>query len=212
MHIIFHSKQSYNTFQNNNLNIDKTLFKYILVGGQKISSDFDKIIKARELSDNIEGYNTLLTFTAWYALVKNNLIENDFIGLFEYDVIFKQLPTNELKDNTIYGIIKRNLPDTMFLDCMPSFKSLLTIEQINKANSNPFWLPTTNFILPKEFLINFVDWYLQFISEILKYKNHAHYHERAINVFAAISGYNLEYMPIATHIENGSHGIAWNQI
>ena len=70
-----------------------------------------------------------------------------------------------------------------------------------------YWNTTTNFIMHKDFLIKFVDWYMEFIPEILQYEKHSHYHERAINIFAAKEGYKNEYIPLIKHYQLCSHGI-----
>jgi hypothetical protein len=69
-------------------NIDNV--KYVFVGDKPVDKikDLNEVIVCRDLKDNIENYPNLTSFTGWYALWKNNLIESDYINLFEYDINF----------------------------------------------------------------------------------------------------------------------------
>ena len=72
----------------------KQNFHIIFVGNNPISDELytnNRITIARNLPNNIESEKELLTFTAWYAIVKNNLF-------IEYDEIFRILiGTNKIE-------------------------------------------------------------------------------------------------------------------
>ena len=79
---------------NSILNIKKYLIYsncyIIFVGNKELLYDNKKIIIARLYDNNIEHEQKLLTFTAWYLIIKNNLFkEYTHICLLEYDVIIK---------------------------------------------------------------------------------------------------------------------------
>jgi hypothetical protein len=64
--------------------------KYIIlfVGKEEITIKNKRLIILRNLEFNIEKEKDLLTFTAWYAIIKNNLFTKyDYICILEYDVI-----------------------------------------------------------------------------------------------------------------------------
>lgn len=209
-YIVSHDIISYDYFyKNNGEYIGKV--ENILVGTRQKYSLMDErnFLGAAAMHINIEHYPSLLTFTAWYLLAKNDICETDFIGIFEYDVKFLSLPEIELKEDTIYGFIQRPLPDPngLYLDATPQFRNLLPKDKIQIAQNQPYWNATSNFIVHKNFLIKFVDWYMGFIPNILQYYNHAHYHERAINYFAANEGYKNETLPILQHAQLNSHNI-----
>ncbi|MEY4572245.1 MAG: hypothetical protein RLZ10_1471, partial [Bacteroidota bacterium] len=48
--------------------------------------NLENVIICRNLPINIEIYPKFTSFTGWYALWKNNLIDADYVNLFEYDV------------------------------------------------------------------------------------------------------------------------------
>jgi hypothetical protein len=84
---ICHNQQSFDMIK------DQLKFKncYVMIVGDDIPDIFygydNKIIITKDLKNNIENENKLLTFTAWYAIIKNNLF-TDFshICLLEYDI------------------------------------------------------------------------------------------------------------------------------
>jgi hypothetical protein len=81
---------------------------------------------------------------------------------------------------------------------------MLTPFNLETANAQKYWLPTTNLIMPKQFLTEFVNWYMEFVPNIIKFKDHPHYHERAINVYAPNYGFKREV------IENGIEHLQMN--
>jgi hypothetical protein len=214
--IVFHDPKSLKYFINNNNSIS-SLFNYILVGDFEIAKNYYLELKSGyhiylpAIWKNIEKNKNLLSFTAWYFLSKNNIVNTDFVGVFEYDTIFKQMPDHrQLKLNTITGFYKRMLPDGLFLDLVPGLLSNLTQKQKEKALQLPFWSASSNLIMPKQFLIDFVDWYMNLMPKIIKFPNLPHFHERAINVFAANNGYDIEISEIAEHQFLNSHGVPLN--
>ena len=82
--------QNNNKIESINYLIDKNQY-IIFVVNNTLDEKFlnnPKIIIARDLPYNIEHEPKLLTFTAWYAIIKNNLFkEYEFICILEYDCI-----------------------------------------------------------------------------------------------------------------------------
>lgn len=189
IYIVCHNKDSYQWFKENNKHIDISKFKFILVGEwDGISEDmYDDCIIASFLPNNIEKYKSLLTFTAWFALSKNNIVKSKYVGIFEYDCIFKKdifELYNELDYNSILAFSPVSTKH-LYLDLIPEFCALLNKEEIEIAKKKELWAASTNMIIPVWFLDSFVNWYLNFISDILKYKKHPHFMERGVNIFAA---------------------------
>jgi len=63
--------------------------KFLLVGDgatDQIKQYDSQVIICRDLSDNLEEHPYLCSFTAWYAVVKNGLYQNNNICLLEYDI------------------------------------------------------------------------------------------------------------------------------
>ena len=211
-YVVCHDKDSYEYFKRlNPATYDK--FMVILVGDHKEvpSGMHGKTIVAKLLKNNIENKKTLLTYTAWYALVFNDLIKDDFVGIFEYDCrisneLFKLSHT--LKDNCIYGFRKRELPDMLFLDFIPEFVGLVASYVMDKVKGRDFWCPTSNVIMSRIFCVSFVMWYKKFMNKIINIPNHPHIHERAINLYAFWKDYNVVFIPqTVRHYQKCSHNI-----
>jgi hypothetical protein len=199
IYIVYHNQEAFELFQKNNKHIDTSKFKFILVGDYNQVGGFnydEHIISSFEL-DNIEQQESLLTFTAWYMLIKNGYhIKTDYVGIFEYDCVFKEdifKVEKFLKDDSFIGFSPRMTSEKLYLDLIPEFCALLNEEEINKAKQKSVWNATTNVILPVQFLKSFVLWYEKFIPLILRYPKHSHFHERAVNIFAANADMNYSF-------------------
>lgn len=198
-YIVFHDQASFNLFQLNNSHIDTRNFKYIQVGNEKPINN--KVIYAKSFTYNIEKFPTLLAFTAWYLISKNKLCKTENVGIFEYDVIFKEPPIDvELKDNII-GFFKRPTNELLYIQCIPEFIKL--IGGFNMISQE--WNATSNFIMPVKFLDKFVNWYILYIPAILRFQRHPHFHERAVNIFADKEYYLNETINLIEHKQLCSH-------
>jgi hypothetical protein len=194
IYIVCHDKASYELFRENNRDIDISKFKFILVGdydwvGESFTEDSNNIV-ASFLPDNIEKHKTLLTFTAWYSLIKNDLIKTKYVGVFEYDCVFKKDIFELEKDldrNKLIGFYPVSTT-CLYLDLIPEFCKLLPKEYIEIAKKEKLWIASANMILPVWFMATFVYWYSKFIPQILQYPKHPHFHERAVNILAAEEG------------------------
>lgn len=190
IYIVCHNHESFELFKENNKHIDISKFKFILVGKwEGVSEEFkNNHIVASFLPDNIERFDKLLTFTAWYALSRNNLINSEYVGIFEYDCIFHKdifELERELDKNCIIGFNPRYTNEHLYLNIIPEFCNLLSKNEVKIAKRNSFWNATTNMILPVDFLDKFVSWYLGYVIKILNYQKVSHFHERAVNILVA---------------------------
>ena len=211
IYIVCHDEASYNHFCSNNPDIkDKVIFLFVgkphIIRGEGLYLD--------SFTNNIEKHKTLLTFTAWYALVKNNLVKSKFVGIFEYDTILKpeilSLSDGQLKDDhSVIGFAPRPTNEKIYLDAVNGLVEVLpSIYIVNAYAGSAVWSASTNMIMPKWFLTDFVNWYDGYWRETLKYPNHPHFHERAVNVYAATIGMQYKFFPEwVRHEEKRSHRI-----
>lgn len=222
-YIVIHNLESKKKFLELNKNspiLDQ--FVFLLVG----CNDFPDVFRIKDANiniclgafpDNIEHHKTLLTFTAWYALIKNDLTYTDHVGIFEYDTeinfgnFFAQdkRGNSYLKKDTIIGFNPRKIVgDPMFLDPVPGLVDLLPDKWIAKMMKQDGWNSTSNLIMPVKFLKEFVKWYEKMIPEILLHPKHSHYHERCVSIYAINNGYKSLYFPeLIRHLQQKSHGI-----
>ena len=217
-YIIIHDQDSLDWFIQHNPDIWHK-FEFILVGNKDYKNNFlilsedksgrFKFHVAKDYPNNIENQSKLLAFTAWYLIANNDICKTEYVGLFEYDVIFNEYPDFIPEENTIYGFCRRELPDEMYLKAVPDLRKLLYQDELHIAENLYGWNASSNFIISKEFLIEFVLWYYDFIIDydLLSHKLVSHYQERLVNFYAAICEYGNVSIDILTHKELLSHGI-----
>lgn len=195
-------------------------YKYLLVGQSKhVGHEFsDKIIVCENLPNNIENLCNLLTFTAWYAISKNNLSTTKWVTIFEYDVETKKHLDFELQDYDAIGYIDYLIDsEKSFRDYPPYISEYVNKfqlsnheERIYKLYGSEKWACTTNFTLKNSFLNEFVDYYYKLIIEediYHKFKQ-AHIHERMITLFCLINNNKIKLEEgYLEHFGKLSHGI-----
>lgn len=202
---------------------------FVMLVGNNISSIRDnRCIKVNKLPYNIEHYNKLLTFTAWYAISKNNLFPDyEYLCILEYDVSFDKYFFNRLrlsidmKNNGVITFMQldRNICDKYKVKKSENLLFDLDInldlfkEFTNKKNIDNFtypnvWYPTTNHCIRRDIINEFVDWYYPDCLFFYEKDNPkcGYYHERLFSVF-------LDYKKIVPstvkglcHMNKKSHG------
>ena len=176
----------------------------------------DKIIIAKDLPDNIEQEDKLLTFTAWYAIIKNNLFKDyNYLCLFEYDVILEDYTLNNIdqvikQNSNPIDVISFIGGDNAFAtDCnVAHIFNFLKQKNIHEYNVNSFWYHSTNHCVRREVLMEFVDWYY---PDCLYFKNKDHkkfsyYHERLFSVYVKhFDKRHVLFNEPFKHIQSRSH-------
>lgn len=180
--------------------LEKYPFVYIVfVGEGDIDDEIlnnDKVFIARNYLDNIEEYKYLLTFTAWYLIIKNKLLtEFSHLCLLESDMVlnddFKETMDNSLLSNPDLQVISfSNINWGFMFDItrtgINSFLDLKDISLDDTDVQNDWW-PTTNHILSINIISDFIDWYY---PDCLKIKDtrKAWYFERLLSVYFKTEG------------------------
>jgi len=197
----------------------------MLVGDKEISNEYlqyPKLIIVRDLKYNIEQENRLLTFTAWYAISKNNLFpEYQNICILEYDVIILQNFENILSEAITYNVNTKifSFVNADISDFYKSFdfnvaNAYLTNKNIDNNIINyieqlPYWYATTNYCIHRDIINDFVDWYYPSCLDIknVDYNNISFYHERLFFIYLVYNGINCQYITgILHHLFSNSHG------
>jgi hypothetical protein len=210
--------------------IDKYLKNYqniviMNVGKKRITKTypFIIIINVRDLPVNIEIEPTLLTFTAWYAIVKNNLFTDfTYLCLFEYDVSFKRGFFSDLMKrlNTYPDVISfinicGNFTTSINLSVLQQFFDYKNIQfDYLKYNEKESWASTTNVCLKRNILNEFVYWYYPDYL-LLKHNDPIQlswYHERLFFVFIVVQKYTRRESSYVNHAMNNSHSILQNRL
>jgi hypothetical protein len=169
----------------------------------------------RDLEHNIEHEPKLLTFTAWYAIVKNNLFpEHDYITILEYDVTF----TDDFFPK-LTALCESQMPDVVSFYpefppgcCLdvdvdkPLFESFLLYKAI-EPDWDITWSPTSNHCMRAHILEQFVDWYWP-DCELLKNgdaQKVSWYHERLFPFFLLANDITFTTISGLSHHHLNSH-------
>ena len=195
----------------------KNNFHILFVGDKPISdelSNHPRIIISRNLQNNIEKEKDLLTFTAWYAIVKNNLyMEYNYICILEYDVHLEDNFESELikncKLNTFDLISFIFVHYAFFVDVKINIMDYF----LNKQNlylkdyNSLGWFATTNHCLRRDILIKFVDWYYPDCLHVKRLDPNqiSWYHERMFHCFIDGYSYKTYHLPLLSHTQSDSH-------
>jgi len=211
-----------------NYSISRVIGKnqYIMfVGDKEIDekySSYSKLIIARNLENNIEYEKKLLTFTAWYAISKNNLFsEYEYICILEYDAIitddFENILQNECKTNeySVYSFLNHYV-DGMYtdIDCNV-LRNYLTQQNIDPYFENyiSYWGSSSNQCIRRTILCEFVDFYYNSYS-FFKNEHHSNlswYHERVFMIYLKHKSIEYKTIPnVLSHCQANSHNYGYN--
>ena len=199
----------------------------IFVGDQDIDDqtrEVPNLIVARELPNNIESEKKLLTFTAWYAIIKNNLFtEYDYICILENDVLLSgtfmkdlQIATTASENDLITFCLGRScfyvdIKINILEDCL-KIKGL-DFETMKSNLVKKGWYPSTNQCIKRNVLNDFIDWYYPFCLYI-KTKHEekfSWYHERLFSVYLDSNDAKVKLMHGLQHLSNKSHEKTFNK-
>ena len=188
---------------------------YVIFVGPNDVSPHPRILVARNLQDNIEHERKLLTFTAWYAIIKNKLfLYSTYICILEYDVT---LPPNfynnilKLCSTSNTDLVAFLSNDMYFLHDIyyDVFIKYLKIKNIDCADvsRNMLWYLSTNYCMKREIMEEFVDWYYPSCLEIKKEDSlkFSWYHERVFNMFRKHKKYTITILNGLGHSQSKSH-------
>lgn len=189
----------------------------VLFVGMESVQPGPRIIICRDLEDNIEHEPKLLTFTAWYAIIKNNLYkEYSYICIFEYDAstgaefipeIVKRCKEGEFDvisffTSTPFNAFNPFLQDVN-LDIMNYIRGILGIDYDYSRS----WNHSSNHCIRREVLQDFVEWYSEQYPYI-KEKDIKHlswYHERLFAMYTFAKVLKQNTMDGVTHVSASSH-------
>jgi hypothetical protein len=199
-----------------NLN-DRYVQPHILFVGDKpvTSCDNPNIVVVRDLPFNIEDKWRLLTFTAWYAVIKNNLyVDYDRLCILEYDAhitseTFCQQVIDAARNAIVVGFL---LDRTHFhVDIRPDIlANYLVSKGINSGSYGKSfqWLSSTNLCAERSFFADFVDWYDYEYFIFNDDSNLSYYHERLVAVFTKHKNLTTACVKnVITHDQSNSHRV-----
>jgi hypothetical protein len=202
-------------------------YRYVFVGNNDTSKikHLENIIFAKNYQDNIEHLNYFVDFTAWYLIIKNNLVNTDIVSLIQYDTDISPTFENEtiesfkLNLNLILGYVSYPIDYCDFLKCNmgaePLNISLTNVYNLNiydivdehiKKTSDTLWPSSNNIATTKSILEKLIYWFEPVVHNMGNFKYSGHSFERAIKIFSIISDINNLYLDnVLKHYQLDSH-------
>jgi hypothetical protein len=224
-YIFVHNQNIILDFLNKNRFLDFQNVNYVFLGNKKIDklNNLKNIIVARDLPHNIEHYPNLTSFTGWYALCKNNLINTEYVNLFEYDINYHPnfvSKNQQLIESAIdaAGYLCLSVNNPYFLHPMftePFISELKkrenidihqTVQHLKNKNPNLQWPVTSNSTWKKDILFNYVNWFSEYIDTIGATSCAGHIAERSISFYYFINKINVALaLNLIEHLQLNSH-------
>jgi hypothetical protein len=225
--IFVHDQEIIIDFNTKNRFSDFESFKYVFLSNRPTDKieHLENVIIVKNLDINIEQYPKFTSFTGWYALVKNKLINSEYVNLFEYDVNY--VPefidiNNQLVKNgfDFIGYFPMLITDPVYVT-QKQYTDVLIKSIKNKTNVNIYdiinkilsknklslWSSSSNSTWRVSELIKYVDWFSQFIDDIKDNQFCGHMHERSLSFYYFINElmvYNTKNL--MTHFQLNTHG------
>jgi len=183
-------------------------YRYLFVGDGDVSllKDLDNVVVGRDLNKNIEELTYFCDFTSWFFIVKNNLINTNFVSLIQYDTDisedFEKTTLDILSSNedVIFGYVPYLTDSFDFLGnkdtSTPLFESIKSVYGLNiidlvktyrkKNIDDTLWPSSNNVAMSKENLMDLINWCEPVMFYIGNQKYAGHAMERSIKIFSII--------------------------
>jgi len=224
--IFIHDQEIVLDFLSKNKFKEFSQFKYVFLGNGNTDkiNHLSNLIISRDLPVNIEQYPKLTSFTGWYSLVKNNLIDSEYVNFFEYDVNFVpniEDSINEIlnKEIDFIGYFPMPLTDPVYVSQRQYVDELIKIiktktnvdvddiiKNLIDSNIKGYWSSSSNSTWKSSEITKYVNWMSNFIPNIVDSNFCGHMHERSLSFYYFI--YNLKVIltdGLAQHFQLNSH-------
>ena len=225
--IFVHDQEIILDFLKKNRFLDFENLTYVLVGKKSFDKveNFSNVIIAQKYEDNLEDYPNLTSYTGWYILWKNNLINSDYVNLFEYDINYVKDFTKKnidliQRNHDFIGYFPMSVSDPVYIkmsqfsdDLVNQIKLKTNVEiekMINEIWKNNFfatWSSSSNSTWKTESWKKYMDWFYQFLDVVKLSKFSGHMHERSLSFFYRIYNLNvLDTNNLMIHLQLNTHG------
>jgi hypothetical protein len=201
--------------------------KYVLVGNNPFNKveNMENVIIARKYDNNIENYPKLTSFTGWYLLWKNNLVNSEYVNLFEYDIIcvdqFEKINSDSVNKNYDFiGYFPMSVSDPVYVQ-MRQYSDFLVssikkntnvdvykiVDEKFKENFFTTWSSSSNSTWKTEVWEDYMSWFENFLDDIKEGEYCGHMHERSLSFFYFINNLKVHEIPnIMSHFQLNTHG------
>lgn len=197
-------------------------YTYVFLGnGNTDKLEGIDVIYANQEKNNLEDYKYLCAYSGWYLLWKNNLINSQYVNLFEYDIKlgnFSPILDKYLEYGDVFGYVPFDVNNYHFIknpDWTEEFFKVakkiykVDLEEITKEkikSGQKYWISTSNCTLSKKFFHEYMKWLEPILLEMKEYKNVGHALERALSFYLFYKNKNAIFLNgILQHYQMDSH-------
>jgi len=224
--IFVHKQDIILEYKNINKFKDLPQVKYVLVGKNDYSEvdSMEDVIICQKYNNNIEDYPKFTSYTGWYLLWKNNLINTDYVNLFEYDVnvkpnisvLFSKIQNSNLD---FIGYLPMSIQEPCYLKdriwtekMINSIKNHYSVDMDSffktyiSKNPNSTWSSTSNSTFSKKSFDKYMDWFEKIFEDLKTFEFPGHSHERSISFFYLLNSLKVAIFPgFIEHFQLNSH-------
>lgn len=222
--IFIHDQEIILDFIQKNRFHDLENFRWVFLGNRPVDkiSHLENLIIARDLKDNIEQYPKFTSLTGWYALYKNGFLDSEYVNLFEYDISYvdgfidinKEMLKKEFDfigyfpmrvDDIVY--IKQSQYSIELTNAVKSKTGFDIVEMINKMPGNALWSSSSNSTWKVSSLVEYIEWFCQFIEDLKNSIYCGHMHERSLSFYYFMKNLKVSLVKnLMIHVQLNSHG------
>lgn len=187
-------------------------YQYVCLGDDKFRKSYHGLI-CKDQKKNIETHKHLLTFTGFYALIENKLLNEKIYRLLEYDFEFINFDAKqEMAKLRNCDVIAYMNNSRCFYDCFNEnylLKRFMSAKGIRPDRINTDYWFSWGFITTRAVIIKpFYEWIKDFVLENKNHKSIAHTIERTFYLYCVIN--NIKFIQenqVIKHYGKRSHGI-----
>lgn len=224
--IFIHDQDLILSFEENKKFENLYSYKYVFLGNRPIDKiiGMDNLIVARDYEDNLEQYPMFTSYTGWYVLWKNNLINTKYVNLLEYDIVLdKNFSTHQYRMLSeglqMVGYVPFPMSNYHFVKnpewnehILPLIKKIYKfdveqyVQRILSQNPRAFWSSTSNTTFRKDVFDEYMKWFRPIGNQLKETKTCGHAHERSITYFTFIKNKKMVLVDnLLKHIQMDSH-------
>ena len=226
-YIFVHDQEIVLDFIRKNKFDDFVNFKWVFLGDRPYDKIeyLDNLIISRNLEYNIEQYPKFTSFTGWYSLYKNGLLNDDYVNFFEYDINYipQFIDINKeiiKKDFDFIGYFPMSVSDIVYVK-----QEQYSIELINSVrektgfdiskmikefeinSTKTMWSSSSNSTWKVSELKNYIDWFTNYIDDVKESNFCGHIHERSLSFYYFMRNLKVYLVrDLMTHVQLNSHG------
>jgi len=200
--------------------------KYVLVGKNSFDAieNMDDVIVCQKYVNNIEDYKQFTAYTGWYVLWKNNLVETEYVNLFEYDInaldkIEEVLKSIRKSDFDFIGYLPMEIKEDCYMgdrrwvdDLIKSIHKNYDVDMdaffadYNTKTPDGIWSSTSNCTFSKEAFDKYMTWFEPIFEDLKTFEFGGHTHERSLSFYYLLKDLKVLIKPnCITHLQINSH-------